>query len=118
MTTPTRDTRGAGTLWAAVATGFAASLCCVGPLILVAAGVGGAWMADLTALDPIRPWLTGVTLLLAALAHVRYRRHCAACPRDKAGAVWLWLGTTLVVAALLAPYALPILLVPSLPHTP
>lgn len=44
--------------------GIAGSVCCVGPLVLVTAGVGGAWIADLTALQPWSPLFAG----LAALA--------------------------------------------------
>lgn len=111
-----------GGVWAAVVTGFLASICCVGPLILVVAGVGGAWVSDLTALDPIRPWLTAATLVLLAAAHVRYwrKRRAIACDcthEKKQSALWLWLGTALVLISLAAPYVLPALLVPSVPHT-
>jgi hypothetical protein len=34
----------------AVLAGIAGSVCCVGPLALVSVGVGGAWVATLTAL--------------------------------------------------------------------
>lgn len=110
-------------LWAAVATGFLASICCVGPLILVAVGAGGAWIANLTALDPVRPWLTALSVGLLGLAHIRHWRarrrascDCAARPAPKA--LWLWLGTALVAAALAAPYVLPALIAPSIPTTP
>ena len=45
-----------------------ASLCCVAPLLLLSLGIGGAWIANLTALEPYRPALIGVTLLFLALA--------------------------------------------------
>ncbi len=45
-----------------------ASLCCVAPLVLLSLGIGGAWIANLTALEPYRPALIGVTLLFLALA--------------------------------------------------
>ena len=111
-----------GRVWAAVVTAFLASVCCVGPLLLVVAGVGGAWVSDLTILDPIRPWLTAMTLLLLGWAHVRYwrARRAQACDCPTAApprALWLWLGTALVVVALLAPYVLPALILPSIPHT-
>lgn len=34
--------------------GIAASLCCVAPLILLSLGIGGAWVSNLTALEPYR----------------------------------------------------------------
>ncbi|HUW98248.1 MAG TPA: mercuric transporter MerT family protein [Acidiferrobacter sp.] len=116
-----RRTRWAMGVWVAVVAGFLASLCCVGPLILVVAGVGGAWVSHLTVLDPIRPWLTAATLIVLSLAHVRYwrSRRVTACdcktPTDWS-ALWLWLGTAFVLVALAAPYVLPILILPSLPH--
>ncbi|HEY8623009.1 MAG TPA: mercuric transporter MerT family protein [Casimicrobiaceae bacterium] len=45
-----------------------ASLCCVAPLVLLSLGIGGAWIANLTALEPYRPALIGVTFLFLALA--------------------------------------------------
>ena len=111
-------------LCAAVVTGFLASICCVGPLVLVVAGIGGAWVSDLTILDPLRPWLMAMTLGLLAFAHVRYwreRRRAAACscpPTARRSALWLWFGTALVAVTLLAPYVLPALIVPSIPTTP
>ncbi|MHB8253297.1 MAG: mercuric transporter MerT family protein [Acidiferrobacter sp.] len=112
----------AGGLWAAVVMGAFTSLCCIGPLLLVVAGIGGAWVADITVLDPIRPELTVVTLVLLGVAHFRNRRRRSArcdCPKSRdRSALWLWLGTALVLISLTAPYWLPALIVPTLPRTP
>ncbi|HFC53553.1 MAG TPA: mercury transporter MerT, partial [Gammaproteobacteria bacterium] len=48
-----------------------ASLCCVGPLLLLSLGVGGAWIGGLTALEPYRPVFIGITLLFLWLAFRR-----------------------------------------------
>jgi mercuric ion transport protein len=48
-----------------------ASVCCVGPLVLLMLGIGGTWVANLTALEPLRPWLIGATLLFLGLAYRR-----------------------------------------------
>jgi mercuric ion transport protein len=48
-----------------------ASVCCVGPLALLTLGIGGAWVASLTALEPLRPWLIAATLLFLGLAFRR-----------------------------------------------
>lgn len=48
-----------------------ASLCCVGPFVLLTLGVGGAWVASLTALEPLRPFLIAATLAFLALAYRR-----------------------------------------------
>jgi len=45
-----------------------ASACCVGPLLLLSLGIGGAWIGHLTALEPYRPIFVGLTLVLLGLA--------------------------------------------------
>lgn len=44
-----------GSLSASAAATIAASLCCVGPLVLVILGIGGAWISNLRVLEPWRP---------------------------------------------------------------
>ncbi len=41
-----------------------ASLCCAGPLILLSVGISGAWIANLTALEPYRPMFIAVVIAL------------------------------------------------------
>ena len=60
-----------GSLVAGVLAAIGASVCCVGPLLLLALGVGGAWISNLTAMEPIRPLFIAVTLLFMALAFRR-----------------------------------------------
>lgn len=48
---------------------IAASACCLGPLVLVSLGVGGAWIANLTLLEPFRPAFIGLALLCMVLAY-------------------------------------------------
>jgi mercuric ion transport protein len=57
-----------GSLAAGVLAAIGASLCCVVPLVLLALGIGGAWIANLTALEPYRPIFIGLTLLFLGLA--------------------------------------------------
>jgi len=45
-----------------------ASVCCVGPLLLLALGIGGAWIGNLTALEPYRPVFIGLTVVFFGLA--------------------------------------------------
>ena len=49
------------TLIAVVLSGIGASLCCVAPLVLVMLG-GGAWIGNLTAMEPYRPLFVLLTL--------------------------------------------------------
>ena len=51
-----------------VLAGIAASICCVGPLVLLSLGISGAWIGNLTAMEPVRPVFIGLTLLFLGLA--------------------------------------------------
>jgi len=57
-----------GSLAAGVLAAIGASICCVGPLVLLALGIGGAWIGNLTAFEPYRPLFIGLTLLFLGLA--------------------------------------------------
>lgn len=57
-----------GSLVAAVLAAIGASVCCVGPLVLLALGIGGAWVGSLTAFEPYRPFFIGLTLVFLGLA--------------------------------------------------
>ncbi|RXZ42218.1 mercuric transporter MerT family protein [Crenobacter cavernae] len=65
------SSNGRGSLIAGVLAAVGASLCCVGPLVLLSLGVGGAWIASLTALEPYRPIFIVLTLLFLGLAFRR-----------------------------------------------
>jgi mercuric ion transport protein len=56
------------TLIAGVLAGIGASLCCVAPLVLLSLGLGGAWVATLTAFEPFRPVFLLLTLFFIGLA--------------------------------------------------
>ena len=58
---------GKGSLIAGVLTAIGASVCCVGPLVLLALGIGGTWVGNLTAMEPYRPIFIGLTLLFLGL---------------------------------------------------
>ena len=51
------------TLIGSVLAGIGASACCIGPLLLLSMGIGGAWIAHLTALEPYRPVFIVLTVL-------------------------------------------------------
>jgi mercuric ion transport protein len=59
---------GKGSLIAGALTAVGASVCCVGPLVLLALGLGGTWVSRLTAMAPYRPIFIGLTLLFLGLA--------------------------------------------------
>ncbi|MDP1346390.1 mercuric transporter MerT family protein, partial [Klebsiella pneumoniae] len=51
-----------------------ASTCCLGPLLLVALGFSGAWIGNLTVLEPYRPLFIGAALVAMAFAYRRIFR--------------------------------------------
>lgn len=68
------------TLLASVLAGIGASLCCVGPLVLLALGVSGAWIATLTRLEPLRPAFLVLTTIFLVLAWRKLYRAPACAP--------------------------------------
>ncbi len=99
---------------------FAASSCCILPLVLFSLGIGGAWIGNLTALAPYQPIFVAVTLGFLGYGYwLAYRKPkvvCAdgsACVRplpNRIVKLALWFATALVAAALAFPYIAPILL--------
>jgi mercuric ion transport protein len=63
--------RGNGVLVGSILAAIGASICCVGPLVLLALGISGAWISSLTALEPYRPIFIGLTLLFLGFAFYR-----------------------------------------------
>lgn len=61
-----------------------ASACCVGPLVLVLMGFGGAWMSNLLVLAPYQPIFIAAALAALFFAYRRIFRPAADC---KAGEV-------------------------------
>ncbi|MDC7709046.1 mercuric transporter MerT family protein [Vogesella sp. LYT16W] len=55
-------------LIAGVLAAIGTSVCCVGPLVLLALGIGGTWVGSLTAMEPYRPIFIGLTLLFLGQA--------------------------------------------------
>jgi mercuric ion transport protein len=108
---------GKGFLLAGVLSAVGASICCVGPLVLLALGVSGAWIGSLTALEPYRPFFIGLTLLFLGFAFHRLylvRRVCtpgSACanPRTlKRQRFAFWIVTVLVLGLISVPWLAPL----------
>lgn len=102
---------------------FAASTCCIVPLILFSLGVSGAWIGNLTALEPYKPFFIIVTLGFLGYGYwlvYGSRKACAdgdACARplpNRLVKAALWLSTALILIALfwnwIAPIIAPIML--------
>jgi mercuric ion transport protein len=56
-----------------------ASTCCIGPLVLITLGVSGAWISNLTLLEPFRPIFIAVAVVALFFAYRRIWRAPAAC---------------------------------------
>ena len=64
-----------------------ASICCLGPLVLVTIGVSGAWIGNLTMLEPYRPIFIGAALVALFFAYRHIFRPVQACKPGEACAV-------------------------------
>ncbi|ABI66619.1 MULTISPECIES: mercuric transporter MerT family protein [Maricaulis] len=86
-----------------------ASSCCILPLVLVLAGVSGAWIGSLTALDPYKPYFIVVTLAFigAGFWHVYFKSeppcedgsYCAKPQSNIITQIALWVGLAIVLLA-------------------
>lgn len=92
-----------------------ASACCLGPLVLVSIGVGGAWVANLHALEPYRPGFLTVVLASLFFAWRRIFRSQAECkpgaicalPPRRIYKIFFWVVAALALAALVFPWLAP-----------
>jgi len=93
-----------------------ASACCLGPLVLIVLGFSGAWISNLTALEPFRPLFIGAALVALYFAWRRIYRTEQKCNPDDICALpavrntyktIFWVVAALVLIALSFPYVLP-----------
>ncbi len=108
---------GRGTLIAGGLAAILASTCCLGPLILVALGFSGAWIGNLTVLEPYRPIFIGAALVALFFAWRRIFRPVQACTPSEVCAIpqvrstyklIFWIVAALVLVALIFPYVAPL----------
>jgi mercuric ion transport protein len=106
-------------LAAGVLAAIGASVCCVGPLVLLMLGIGGAWIANLTALEPLRPWFIAATLVFLGLAFRRLYLQPQVCEPGAACAepivlkrqrLIFWIVSVLLLALLSVPWLAPLFL--------
>ncbi|BFN28255.1 mercuric transport protein MerT [Pseudomonas sp. SCT] len=94
-----------------------ASVCCLGPLILISLGISGAWISNLAVLEPYRPFFVGGALIAMFFAYRRIFRPVQTCEPGEVCAIprirttyklLFWLVAFLVLVALGFPYILPL----------
>jgi mercuric ion transport protein len=93
-----------------------ASTCCLGPLVLVTLGVSGAWISNLTLLEPYQPLFIGAAMVALLFACRRIWRPATDCAPGQVCAVpsvnrsyklLFWVVVALVVLALGFPLIAP-----------
>ncbi len=101
----------------AIAGAIGASACCILPLVLFSMGITGAWMANLTAMTPYKPYFIAATMGFLAYGYwLVYRpQPCEAgetCARPLPNRLVksaLWLSTALVLMAFFWKWIAPVL---------
>lgn len=64
-----------------------ASTCCLGPLALLMLGFSGAWIGNLTALEPYRPYFVVAAVVALCFAYRQIFRPAVACKPGEVCAV-------------------------------
>lgn len=97
--------------------GIGASACCVGPLLLLSLGIGGAWIGHLTALEPYRPIFIVLTVLFLGLAFRKLyvvpqtcavEDNCIADRTRRVQKILFWVFLPLSIALVATPWILPL----------
>ena len=94
--------------------GAFASVCCIGPLVLVSIGLGGASAGIVAVFEPLRPVFTVIALAALAFAGWKiYRRPvevcepgaaCAVPQTDRSYKIVFWVVAAIVLLLLTFPY--------------
>ena len=100
---------GIGAVFAAIG----ASVCCVGPLLLLSLGIGGAWMSTLTSMEVVRPFFIIMSLIFIGLGYRKLYlipenweegQACAVSEVKQRQRVIFWIGSVLILLLLAFPW--------------
>ncbi len=100
----------------AVLAAIGASVCCVGPLLLVSLGIGGAWMSALTSMETFRPYFIILTLIFIGLGYRKLFFVPVSCKENESCAspevkhkqrMIFWIGSALILLLLTFPWYAP-----------
>ena len=78
---------GRGALYAGGLAAILASTCCLGPLVLLMLGFSGAWIGNLTALEPFRPYFIVAAVAALFFAYRQIFRPAVVCTPGEVCAV-------------------------------
>ena len=108
---------GRGALFAGGLAAILASTCCLGPLVLIALGFSGAWIGNLSVLEPYRPIFLGAALVAMFFAYRRIYTPAQDCRAGDVCAIpqvrssykiLFWVVVALLLVALAFPYVAPL----------
>ena len=94
-----------------------ASACCVGPLLLLSLGIGGAWIANLAALEPYQPVFIALVLMFLGLAFRQLylvkqscssEANCAVDRTRKAQRLIFWITAPMMLGLVALPWLMPL----------
>jgi mercuric ion transport protein len=115
-TDPTKEKKTVSFSWLGIGTVLAAigaSLCCVGPLLLISLGIGGAWIGSLSSMETVRPFFMILTVLFIWLGFDKLYLTESRCEEGDACAspevlrrqrLLFWIGSLLVLLLLAFPW--------------
>jgi mercuric ion transport protein len=112
-TTKTTSWLGIGAILAAIG----ASVCCVGPLLLLSVGIGGAWMSTLTSMQAVRPFFLILALVFVALGYRKLYllpedcaegETCVVPEARQKQRIIFWIGSGLILLLLAFPWYAPL----------
>lgn len=109
------DSANQWTMFGSLGAAVAAAVCCLGPLVLVSLGVTGAWIGNLSYLEPYRPLFIAVAVGLLGFSFYRVygrsrSKECgeeAECDLPNARRInrlSLWMAAVMVSGLFAAPY--------------
>lgn len=116
MATMVTDEKKSWTSIGAVLAAIGASVCCVGPLLLLSMGIGGAWVSTLTSFASVRPIFITLTIIFTGLGYRKLYLLPQKCDEDKQCAlpkiakrqkISFWIGTTFILLLLAFPWYAP-----------
>ncbi len=100
----------------AVLAAIGASACCIGPLVLLSLGIGGAWMTTLTSMEAVRPIFLIATLVCIGLGfrklylvpdNCETGEACASASVKHNQRNIFWVGSVILLALLAFPWYAP-----------